>query len=295
MFDLTGYSHVPNALGAEELRSINDWIDALGPVDGMGEWYGRVQSHSYYHDGRIDDGINLQHMFEAGPAFEALVDHPAWIGRVDHYVRGASVHEMFLNLRGQGGYIGCHCGGPAGMGYDPTYSSGIIGGKWAVQYMSLIVALQDIGPGDGATVLVPGSHKSEIAHPTQQMMTTEGTEVEGAVEVHMAAGDMLLFNDSCLHGAAARTNVGQRRVLCMRYLPSRYQYRWPYTASPELLDRLTPRRKALLSPVLPREGGAMGGPGYSSPRPAAAAAAPLTAAVAPAAVARLSAPPPAKL
>ena len=44
-------------------------------------------------------------------------------------------------------------GGPAGMGYDPTYSSGIIGGRWAVQYMSLIIALRDIGPGDGATVL----------------------------------------------------------------------------------------------------------------------------------------------
>ena len=39
------------------------------------------------------------------------------------------------------------------MGYDPTYSSGIIGGRWAVQYMSLIIALRDIGPGDGATVL----------------------------------------------------------------------------------------------------------------------------------------------
>ena len=45
---------------------------------------------------------------------------------------------------------------------------------------------------------VPGSLKSEIAHPTQQMMTTEGGEVEGAQEMHMAAGDALLFNDSCL-------------------------------------------------------------------------------------------------
>ena len=105
-------------------------------------------------------------------------------------------------------------------------------------------------------------------------MTTEGTAVEAAVEMHMAAGDMLLFNDSCLHGAAARTNDGQRRVLCMRYLPSRYQYRWPYTASPELVESLTPRRRALLSSVLPREGGAMQGAGYSRP-PAAETAASL--------------------
>ena len=105
-------------------------------------------------------------------------------------------------------------------------------------------------------------------------MQTEGSEVQGAQEMHMAAGDMLLFNDSCLHGAAARTNDGQRRVLCMRYLPSRYQYRWPYTASPELVERLTPRRKALLSPVLPRDRGAMdGGSSYSRAVPASASAA----------------------
>lgn len=276
MFDLTGFSVIPNALSEHELAAVNAWVDGIsddlhgGSNDGgaaeggpLAQWFGRVESHSYYGDGRIDDGVNLQHMFEAGEVFETLVDHPSWIGRVDHYVRGASVHEMFLNVRGPGGYIGCHCGGPAGMGYDPTYSGGIIGGRWAVQYLSLIVALRDIGPGDGATVLVPGSHKSEIAHPTQQMMTTEGGEVEAAQEMHMQAGDALLFNDSCLHGAAARINGGERRVLCMRYLPGRFSYRWPYTASDELIARLTPRRKQLLAPVMPRDRGATQGPGCS--------------------------------
>lgn len=64
------------------------------------------------------------------------------------------------------------------------------------RYMSLIIALKDIGPGDGATVLVPGSHKSMIKHPEQQQMVTEGSLVEGAEEMYLRAGDALLFNDS---------------------------------------------------------------------------------------------------
>ena len=64
---------------------------------------------------------------------------------------------MFINIRGVGHYIGCHCGGPAGMNYDPRYNAGITAGRWQVQYLSLLVALTDIGDGDGATVLVPGS------------------------------------------------------------------------------------------------------------------------------------------
>ena len=45
---------------------------------------------------------------------EALIDHPAWFGRVEHYLGAFTpfVHEMFVNLRGPGGYIGCHSGGP---------------------------------------------------------------------------------------------------------------------------------------------------------------------------------------
>jgi ectoine hydroxylase-related dioxygenase (phytanoyl-CoA dioxygenase family) len=90
------------------------------------------------------------------------------------------------------------------------------------RYMSIIIALTDIGPGDGATVLVPGSkrmplfhslavlqtllsyqhcescvgHKSMIKHPAQQQMVTEGSLVEGAEEMYLRAGDALLFNDS---------------------------------------------------------------------------------------------------
>ena len=74
MFDLVGYTQLPGVLSAQELASMNAWLDAhASGTDGLGEWIGpsgRIESHSYYHDGRIDDGINLQHMFvRQRPAF----------------------------------------------------------------------------------------------------------------------------------------------------------------------------------------------------------------------------------
>lgn len=48
LFDLRGYSVLPNALPAEDIRAINDWIDVLElekrPV---GDWEGDVEIHSY--------------------------------------------------------------------------------------------------------------------------------------------------------------------------------------------------------------------------------------------------------
>ena len=48
LFDLRGYSVLPNALPAEDIRAINDWIDGLDlerrPI---GDWEGDVEIHSY--------------------------------------------------------------------------------------------------------------------------------------------------------------------------------------------------------------------------------------------------------
>jgi ectoine hydroxylase-related dioxygenase (phytanoyl-CoA dioxygenase family) len=80
-------------------------------------------------------------------------------------------------------------------------------------------------------------------------------EVEGAQEVHMQAGDALLFVDALCHGAVPKQSDGQRRIVVYRYGPSWGNFRHGYQPSPELLERLTPQRREIVYPltVLPRE------------------------------------------
>ena len=75
--------------------------------------------------------------------------------------------------------------------------------------------------------------------------------MRAATEIHMQAGDALLFVDCCTHGSANRTNEGQRRVIVYRYGPSWGNFRHGYHPSPELLDRLTPERRRIVSPQTP--------------------------------------------
>ena len=110
-FDLRGYILVPGALDQAELAAINGYVDALGPLIDHGGWYENVEVHSYYGGGPgqakrgIDDGYNLQHIYEAGPVFETLIDHPKWFGHVEHFLGAGEpfMHELFLNVRGKGG------------------------------------------------------------------------------------------------------------------------------------------------------------------------------------------------
>ncbi len=251
LFDLRGYSVIPQALDRDHLAVINAWIEALPPLK-TGQWFGNVYVQSY---GGID-GINLQDVVEEGEIFESLIDHPAWIDQVRYYLGPSTkpyIYEIFVNVRESGGYIGVHSGG---HNVDHHQRSGRRNGLWVCTMLSLLVPLTDVGPGDGATVVIPGSHKSDFPHPMQdrggRISPGSGERLEGAVEIHLKAGDALLFNDALCHGSSQRINLGQRRMITIRYVPAIYAHRFGYEPSAELVARLTPERLAIVQPIKPR-------------------------------------------
>lgn len=261
LFDLRGYLHLKGALNTREVADLNAALDAIPPLE-VGQWYGYVHAHQY----GTTDGLNLQQIYEAGPPFEALIDHPAWIDRVRHFVGGAGtfdynhgdlfIDENFANFREPGEAIGLHSGGHIGV---KRTQFRFYNGQFHCGQIDILIALHDIGPGDGATMVIPGSHKAHFPHPQFEKHRMQPgasvDEVEGAVELFMEAGDALLFVDAMSHGSAKRVTLGHRRIVVYRYGPSWGTFRHGYAASPELQARLTPVRRAIVNPhpLLPRE------------------------------------------
>ena len=249
-FDLLGYTLIEQALDPDHVEAINDWIDALPPLE-VDQWHGNIDVHTYSGI----DGMNLQNIIEGGEIFECLIDHPAWIDQVRHYIGkayGPYINESFINVRGPGGFIGVHSGGHV---IDSCKPGGRDRKEWCCSELSLLVALTDVGPGDGPTVLIPSSHKSDIRHPHDKGGFSDAgpaTRLEGAIEVHMRTGDALLFQDFLCHGSAERTNPGQRRMVVFRYLASVFAHRWGYVPSNGLLARLTPAQRKIVQPIVPR-------------------------------------------
>jgi ectoine hydroxylase-related dioxygenase (phytanoyl-CoA dioxygenase family) len=134
-------------------------------------------------------------------------------------------------------------------------------GEWMVGQINVITALTDIGPGDGPTTLIPGSHKASMPHPA--LLTADGGHVtyrsdgpagvaRGKVEMHVEKGDVLMFTDTITHGSAARTNDGFRRMVLYRYSPRWIRSRFNYQPSPELWAQLDDDQKAIVDPIRPR-------------------------------------------
>ena len=261
MFDLNGYIVIKGGIARGDLDEMNQWVDDhWGYVEGrrrqgdaQGEWIGHVETHTYSDA----DGCNFQNIVEGGAVFRRLIDYPAWIGHCRRWinpVNGISIHENLLNVRGPGGYIGIHCGGALPICYLTFRQENT--GEWMVGQINVIGALQDIGPGDGATTLIPGSHKSAMRHPKLLEQTYRSDDAAGnqfgMKELYLEAGDVLMLTDAITHGSAARTNDGCRRIALYRYSPRYLRSRFHYVPSPELLESLSDEQRAIIQPIPPR-------------------------------------------
>jgi hypothetical protein len=256
LFDLDGYVLLKQALSPSEVGRLNTALDNF-PATAPGDWHGRVQRQD--HDEQR--GVNWQNVTEGGPPFEQLIDHASWIEHIARWVGNRQslwIDEAFANVRGPGGAINVH-GGATGrdgtINYNGQYRHD--NGMFHCGQVNVLVALTDIGPGDGATCLVPCSHKSSLTHPAQtgvvaRAMDDDGLMV-GATEIHMRAGDAAVFVDSLAHGSVRRSNPGERRIVVYRYCPSLRRSRFNYRPSAELLARLTPEQAAIVSRGAPVE------------------------------------------
>jgi len=251
LFDLRGYIILRNAINPELVAELNQAFDQFPDLPTLG-WWGNVQ--------RLDNnglaGVELQNIVEAGPVFEKLIDHPSWIGRLHRYcgekgtyVDGLFIDECFASIRRTGGFFPIHSGGQDAIVRNQYR---FVNGKFRCGQVNILMALTDIGPGDGGTLVVPGSHKSSFVpdevRAAYQDRANYKTLPEGAVEVRLNAGDALLFVDALMHGATERTNPGERRAVIYRYGPIWGRTRHGFEYSPELLARLTPERRKILQP-----------------------------------------------
>jgi hypothetical protein len=263
LFDLYGFLILPGAASPAQVAAMNAACDGWF-ADG-GEWVGNVHALPPTGGTMAEYGATpesrrvqtFQSVIEAGGAFEEMIDNPAWISYVRRYVDPDGLHLWmnFLTATSGGGGTKLHSGG-----HSHTFRNSFDyhDGRFHCGNFVALLALTDIGPGDGPTVVVPGSHKSNIPNPrvhgnaSAADLPTTLAGIDGIVkDVHLRAGDAVIFTDAILHGGRPRTNPGQRRILGFRYAPFWTKNRLGYEPSEELVARLTPERRSIVRPITP--------------------------------------------
>lgn len=218
-FDLNGYIIYRNFLPQEDVKLINSIIeDAKGAKD----------------NGKFS-------FFQLDPCFMELLAHPRAIGilsvmlgdwlRFDHAFgiemnKAASVLENLHagQLKNQGAFWY--------QWFNGQMQNGLI---------KVIYALNDVNPGDGGFICIPGSHKSNLSyHPKHDSHLV--------INPALKAGDMLIFTEALVHGSAQWQAERTRRVLIYSYAPGCLAWKSYETVKPYLSMATTDLQRDLLRP-----------------------------------------------
>ena len=170
---------------------LNEAYDRLPPLSN-GEWVGNAQRCDYTKD----TGFELHNLLDCDDrAFEFLIDHPSWIHHVRHYAgEEGPTSRAYPSTRTSPPFDtlavitqSIPVASSRRCGRSTPISTVVFG---AVR-STFSLALTDIGPGDGATMVIPGSHKSNLAHPLagDYARGDRMDALPGAVEVHAKAGE----------------------------------------------------------------------------------------------------------
>jgi ectoine hydroxylase-related dioxygenase (phytanoyl-CoA dioxygenase family) len=239
--DVYGYVVVPSLLDpaeATEIREVLFDIEARfrrdgGLVDGVKAHFST--SAEYF---RID---NLPHVH---PCFHRYLTHPRILSAVEEMIGGAArVEQSDAHIRrpssAKADNYGFHRGTYQGFGYTEN-------DLYHFPFVKALTNLTDLGPDDGGTSVIAGSHK---LHPRFNRAVIEAAMADPTMirQVIAPAGSTLLFFESLLHSGGIIRSGRSRALIIGGYTPTQFQAWKGYDPDPAFLATLGDEERARYS------------------------------------------------
>ena len=243
--DVFGYVVVENTLSAAEVGRLLEAMQRLkhdlvaagegGVVRGC-----RFSAHHPHH-------CHFAHILEADPAIYDYLTHPRLVGFAEELVGGSvrlEESEAVINRRpdeelAADAPFGFHTGTNVDQG---TYTEN---GLFHCTFVKTLTNLTELGPDDGGTVCIAGSHK--IKAPREQIIACADADRSLIHQVVAPAGSTLLFGESLIHATGHIHSDRERAIVIGGYTPTMFQAWNGQEPSEEFVAAAPPCHQPLLS------------------------------------------------
>jgi len=191
------------------------------------------------------------HLVEYDPALLDYAADPRLVPLAEDLVGGAvrlEESEAIINRRDPEAVlpegrrvvpVGFHTGTRHGWG---TYYEQ---NRFHCIFVKTLTYLTDVGPGDGGTAVIPGSHR--MSWPQQEMIRAAMEDERLIHQIEAPAGSTLLFPESLIHSTTAITTDKERVILVSGYTPTMMREWMGNEISPEFVETLPEAIRPLIS------------------------------------------------
>ena len=222
-FEIYGYVVIENMLDENDVARTHD---ALQNLKERFEATGDPYSASYKGCGAggteyawAGPRIHFNHMIEADPAFLDYATHPRIVGVVQEVV-GCEVRlsesQAIINRRrpdvDPNNPPTCifHHQWPRRVAYTEH-------GLHHFAFVKTLTNLTDLGPGDGGTSVIAGSHKLRVS--SEEMIAAAEDDPSLVHHIEAPAGSTLLFTETLFHATGPVLSDRERVVIISGYIP----------------------------------------------------------------------------
>ncbi len=245
-FDIYGYVLLENVLTPDEVSRMKDALHRMKADP-------ELKSKRVYARWHGDHHVLLGNLVEYDPALLEYAAHPKLVPLVEEVVGGKvrlEETEAIINRRDPNADLdalykrrynptGFHRGTQHGWG---TY---IEQNKFHCIFVKTLAYLTDVGPDDGGTSVIPGSHR--LTWPAKEIIEAALSDDRLIYQAEATAGSVLLFAEALIHSTTAIRSDKERTILISGYTPPMVR-EWPGNeVSPEFIKTLPEEMRPLIS------------------------------------------------
>ena len=245
--EVYGYVVLENALSGGEVERLKEALyrlfDELAALEDRGPNGPRVRGAFLGMDKPCHRfAVNI---WESDPAITAYATHPFMVSLAEELMGSeARIVEMNAHINSRDPdntweekLTGFH------RGTDVPYAGHTHGGLFHCNFVKTLTNLTDLGPDDGGTAVIAGSHK--IDAPANELIALAEEDRSLVHQVVAPAGSTLLFCETLVHATGPIRSDRERIIIITGYGSTMFPY-WDFgELSPGFRERIPEQLKVL--------------------------------------------------
>ncbi len=167
----------------------------------------------------------MAHIIEADPAITAYATHPRLVSMAEELIGGeARIVEMNAHINSRNPEEDLSSPPRYGFhrGTDIPFGTHTQNGLFHCNFVKTLTNLTDLGPDNGGTVVVAGSHK--IDAPTEEVVAAACEDRSLIHQVVAPAGSTLLFSETLIHATGQIRSDRERVIIITGYGSTLFPY-----------------------------------------------------------------------
>jgi len=225
--DAFGFVVVENTLSTDETGRIKDALyklrEELGQLEDPTDNGPRVRG-AYVLTNKPHHRF-MAHIIESDPAITAYATHPSMVAMSEELIGGeARIVEMNAHINSRNPDNDFSSPPKYGFhhGTDIPFGSHTQNGLYHCSFVKTLTNLTDLGPEDGGTVVVAGSHK--IDAPADVIIAAAYEDRSLIHQVIAPAGSTLLFSETLIHATGQIRSDNERVIIITGYGSTLFPY-----------------------------------------------------------------------